>query len=81
MLLVKKPNSKWQMYMNFTDLNKVCLKDQYPLPSIDMLVDSILGHTIVSFYDAILGYHQILMELEDAEKTTFIRDERAFYHR
>ena len=39
-VLVKKSNGKWQMCIDFTDLNKACLKDSYPLPSIDALVDN-----------------------------------------
>ncbi len=39
-VLVKKSNGKWRMCVNFTDLNKACPKDAYPLPRIDLLVDS-----------------------------------------
>ena len=39
-VLVKKSNGKWRMCVDFTDLNKACPKDSYPLPSIDALVDS-----------------------------------------
>ena len=38
-VLVKKPNGKWRMCIDYTDLNKACMKDSYPLPSIDRLVD------------------------------------------
>ena len=37
---VKKVNGKWRMCVDFTDLNKACPKDNYPLPRIDILVDS-----------------------------------------
>ena len=46
-VLVKKVNGKWRMCVDFTDLNKACPKDHYPLPSIDRLVDSISDHAIV----------------------------------
>ena len=39
-VLVKKSNGKWRMCVDFTDLNKACPKDSYPLPNIDALVDS-----------------------------------------
>ena len=43
-VMVKKANGKWMMCMNFTDLNKACPKDSYPLPRIDQLVNSTIGH-------------------------------------
>ena len=58
--------------MDFTDLNKACLKDSFPLPRIDQLVDSIVGHKLLTFVDAFLGYNQIKMAEEDQEKIAFI---------
>ena len=43
-VMVKKVNGKWRMYVHFTDLNKVCPKNSYLLPRIDLLVDSTVGH-------------------------------------
>ena len=54
-VMVKKANGKWRMCVDFTDLNKACPKDSYPLPRIDQLVDSIAGHKLLSFMDAFLG--------------------------
>ena len=51
-VMVKKANGKWRMCVDFTDLNKACPKDSYPLPCIDQLVDSIAGHQLLSFIDA-----------------------------
>ena len=62
-VLVKQPNGKWRMCVDFTDLNKACPKDDYPLPKIDRLMDSIAGHTLLSFMDANAGYHQIPLAL------------------
>jgi len=45
------------MFLDFTDLNKACLKDSYLLPRIDKPVDVMDGHTLSSFMDAFSGYH------------------------
>ena len=58
--------------MDFTDLNKTWPKDNFSLPRIDQLVDSIARHKLLTFIDAFLGYNQIKMAKEDQEKTTFI---------
>ena len=60
------------MCVDFTDLNKACLKDSFPLTRIDQLVDSIAGHTLLTFMDAFSGYNQIMMDESDQEKTSFI---------
>jgi hypothetical protein len=73
-VLVKKFNGKWRMCVDFTDLNKACPKDSFPLPHIDALVDSTSGYGLLSFMDAFSGYNQILMHLKDQEKTAFITD-------
>ena len=66
--MVKKSNGKWQMCIDYTDLNKACPKDPYPLPSIDGLVDAASGFCFLSFMDAYLGYNQIPMHLLGEEK-------------
>ena len=71
-VLVKKANGKWRMCVDFTDLNKVCPKDSFPLPRIDQLMDSTAGHKSLTFIDAFSGYNQINMAEEDQEKTAFI---------
>ena len=48
-VMVKKAKGKWRMYMDFTDLNKACPKDSYPLPRVDVLVDSTTQHQLLSF--------------------------------
>jgi len=58
---VKKSNEQWRMCVDYTDLNKPCPKDAYPLPSIDCLVDGAADYRVLSFLDAFLGYNQISM--------------------
>ena len=58
--------------MDFTDLNKACPKDDYPLPKIDKLVDSTTDHALLCFMDANAQYHQILLAAEDRPHTAFI---------
>ena len=60
--------------MDFTNLNKACLKDSYSLPKIDKLVDATAGHALLSFMDAFSGYHQIPLCPECEEKAAFIMD-------
>jgi len=60
------------MCIDFTDLNKACPKDPYPLPRIDKLIDIAAGCERMSLLDCFSGYHQIWMNPEDEEKTSFI---------
>nr|KYP68865.1 Retrovirus-related Pol polyprotein from transposon 297 family [Cajanus cajan] len=80
-VMVKKPNGKWRMCTDYTDLNKACPKDAYPLPHIDTLVDGAAGHQRLSFLDAYSGYNQIPMYPPDEEKTAFITDSTNFCYR
>ncbi|XP_061362992.1 uncharacterized protein LOC133306646, partial [Gastrolobium bilobum] len=73
-VMVKKPNGKWRICTDYTDLNKVCPKDAYPMPNIDQLVDNSAGFRLLSFIDAYSGYNQIPMYPADQEKTTFIAE-------
>jgi len=81
MVVVKKANGKLRMCMDFTNLNKTCLKDSYPLPRIDQLVDSTIGHKLLSFMDTFLGYNQIKMDEVDQEKTSFITSQGLFCYK
>ena len=65
MVIVKKANGKWRMCVDFTDLNKACPKDSYPLPQIDVLVDSTTKHQLLSFMDVSSSYNQIKLDEAD----------------
>ncbi|CAL8091070.1 unnamed protein product [Prunus armeniaca] len=62
----------WRVCVDYTDLNKACPKDNFPLPRIDQLVDSTSGNQLLSFMDAYSGYNQIMMHEDDKAKTSFI---------
>ena len=69
---IPKNDGKVRVCVDFKDLNKASPKDDFPLPHIDLLVDSTEGHSMLSFMDGFSGYNKILMALEDMEKTAFI---------
>ncbi|GKA18998.1 reverse transcriptase domain-containing protein [Tanacetum coccineum] len=70
-VMVKKHDGSWRMCVDFTDLNKACPQDCYPLPEIDRKVKSLCGYPFKCFLDAYKGYHQIQMTESDEEKTAF----------
>ncbi|KAI3742755.1 hypothetical protein L1987_60450 [Smallanthus sonchifolius] len=71
-VVVQKKNGKWRVCVDFTDLNKACPKDPFPLPHIDSMVDAIAGHEMLTFMDASSGFQQIQMEPSDQEDTAFM---------
>jgi len=80
-VLVKKVNGKWRMCVDYTDLNKSCPRDAYPLPNIDQLVDGAARNKVLSFLDAYFGYNQIPMVTSDMNKIAFITDDVNYFYK
>lgn len=53
----KESNKQWKMCTDFIDLNKACLKDAYPLSSVDSLVDEALRYQVLNYLDAYSSYN------------------------
>jgi hypothetical protein len=68
------------MCTDYTSLNKACLKDEYLLPRICQIVDSMVTCELLLFLDAYSGYHQISLAIDDEEKTSFITSFGIFYY-
>ena len=73
-VMVLKKIGSWRMCVDYKDLNKACPKDHYPLPEIDLKVDSLAPFKFKCFLDAYRGYHQIQMAQEDDDRTAFRPD-------
>jgi hypothetical protein len=66
------------MCVDYTDLNHARKKDPFGLPRIDQVMDSMIGCSLLSFFDCYLGYHHIPLKVEDQIKTSFITPFGAF---
>ena len=80
-VLDKKANGKWRLCIDFTDVNRACPKDSFPLPRIDLIVDATAGHELLSFMDAFSCYNQISMDPDDQEKTSFVTAQGTYCYR
>ena len=78
---IPKKDGKVRMCVDYRDLNKASAKEYFPLPHIDMLVDSTAKFKVFSFIDGFSGYNQIKMAPEDMEKTSFITPWGTFFYK
>ena len=67
--------------MDFTDLNKTCPKDSYPLPQIDLLINSIAAYRLLSSMDTFFGHNQIKLKESDQEKTSSFTSQGLFFYK
>lgn len=70
-LFVGKKDGTLRMVIDYRALNKITIKNRYPLPRIDMMLDRMHGYKIFSTLDLCSGYHQIKLHPDDAHKTAF----------
>ena len=68
---MKKNDGSLRLCIDYIELNKVTIRNQYPLPHIDDLFDQLQGERVFSKIDLRSGYHQLKIRSEDVPKTVF----------
>ena len=71
LVIVPKKNGKWRVCIDYRELNKATLKDHFPLPFIDQVLDTLASKKYFSFLDGFSGYNQIQVAPEYQDKATF----------
>ena len=77
---VRKKNGEIRLCVDFRNLNRSSLKDNYPLPKIEQILQKVVGAQRISMVDGFSGYNQIAMHPDDKEKTAFTTPWGAFMY-
>jgi hypothetical protein len=71
-VIVWKKTGEIRMCVDFRDLNKASIQDNFPFPNMEFLLQQVTGSACISMLDGFSGYNQVLVVEEDRAKTTFI---------
>ena len=71
LVIVRNKNGEIRLCIDFRNLNKCSMKDNYPLPKMEHLLQRVSGASVMSFLDGFSSYNQVSIHLDDQEKTTF----------